>query len=69
MSQPTIMTSQELRKLLEAVWQNPKIACPSHITLWSLEREGWSYQNHLDLDIYYKRGQLQKIARKISRPV
>ena len=60
------MTSQELRKLLEYVWQNPRIACPNHVACWSLKPAGWAY---LDLPIYYKRGKLQKIARKISRPV
>ncbi len=69
MSQPTIMTmtSQELRKLLEAVWQNPRVACPNHIACWSLNREGCL--GHLDLPIYYRRGRIQKIARKISGPV
>ena len=63
---PTTMTSQELRKLLEAVWQNPRIACSNHITVWNLREEGWKY---LDLPIHYKRGTFRKIARKISRPV
>ena len=70
MSPSTTMTSQELRKLLEAVWQNPRIACPNHIALWSFrDGEGWRYKNHLDLPIYYRRGKLQKIAQKISRSV
>jgi len=54
--------SLSLKQRLDAVWNDPRVACPSHLVRW--REEPFGYIIHRELGLYYDKGSPRHPKRK-----